>query len=314
MIKGIVIYYSQTGNTKKIARAIHTGMNQGEVQCDIARLKDVNPRELTGYDLIGLGSPVIHARELPNVTQFISSIKGLDGKHAFAFCTHGAIPGYYLARVVPAMIQRGGLTVIGWKDWFTAAFHPIIPKPYFTDGHPDAIDLKEAEDFGKEMVERSLKISLGETQLIPTLEKGKAYDEKYFPVPDSFAVAGDEFKRLVIQRNFTINAEKCNYPKCTHCMDNCPTQAINLHVSPPVFDKDCDSCFLCEQTCPTGAIEFDYEPLDEGHKSLNVSVLKRSVDTFEAKGLFRRLVPDEKIGWDDSFWRIKKPPRFKIDY
>jgi flavodoxin/ferredoxin len=314
MIKGIVIYYSQTGNTKKIARAIHNGMNQGEAQCDIARLKDVNPRELTGYDLIGLGSPVIHARELPNVTQFISSIKGLDGKHAFAFCTHGAIPGYYLARVVPAMIQRGGLTVIGWKDWFTAAYHPIIPKPYFTDGHPDALDLKEAEDFGKEMVERSLKISLGETQLIPTLEKGKAYDERYFPVPDSFAVAGDEFKRLVIQRNFTINAETCNYPKCTHCMDNCPTRAINLHVSPPVFDKDCDSCFLCEQTCPTGAIEFDYEPLDEGHKTLNVSVLKRSVDTFEAKGLFRRLVPDEKIGWDDSFWRIKKPPRFKIDY
>ena len=30
MIKGIVIYYSQTGNTKKIAQAIHTGMNQGE--------------------------------------------------------------------------------------------------------------------------------------------------------------------------------------------------------------------------------------------------------------------------------------------
>ena len=314
MIKGIVIYYSQTGNTKKIAKAIHRGMNQTEGKHDIARLKDVNPRELTDYDLIGLGSPVIHARELPNVTQFINSMKELDGKHAFAFCTHGAIPGYYLARVVPAMIQRGGLTVIGWKDWFTAAYHPIIPKPYFTDGHPDATDLKEAEDFGREMVGRSKKISLGETQLIPTLEKGKEYDERYFPVPDSFAVAGDEFKRLVIQRNFTINAEKCNYPKCTHCMDNCPTQAINLSVSPPVFDKDCDSCFLCEQTCPTGAIEFDYEPLDEGHKPLNVSVLKRSVDNFEAKGLFRRLVPDEKIGWDDSFWRIKKPPRFKIDY
>jgi flavodoxin/ferredoxin len=314
MIKGIVIYYSQTGSTKKIAHAIHNGMNRAEGQCDIARLKDVNPRELTNYDLIGLGSPVIHARELPNVTQFINSMKSLDGKHAFAFCTHGAIPGYYLARVVPAMIQRGGLTVIGWKDWFTAAYHPIIPKPYFTDGHPDAIDIKEAEDFGKEMVERSKKISLGETQLIPTLEKGKEYDERYFPVPDSFAVAGDEFKRMVIQRNFTINEEKCNYPKCTHCMDNCPTQAIELSVSPPVFDKDCDSCFLCEQTCPKGAIEFDYEPLDDSHKPLNVSVLKRSVDSFEEKGLFRRLVPDEDIGWDKSFWRIKKPPRFKIDY
>ena len=68
MIKSIVIYYSQTGNTKKIAQAIHAGMSQLEEQCDIARLKDIDPRNLAGYDLIGLGSPVIHARELPNVT------------------------------------------------------------------------------------------------------------------------------------------------------------------------------------------------------------------------------------------------------
>jgi flavodoxin/ferredoxin len=311
MIKSIVIYYSQTGNTKKIAQAIHAGISQMGEQCDIARLRDVDPRNLAGYDLIGLGSPVIHSRELPNVAHFINSIKSVDGKHAFVFCTHGAIPGYYLARVVPAMIQKG-LTVIGWKDWFCSAYHPIIPKPYFTDGHPDAIDLKEAEDFSKEMMERSRKISLGETDLIPTFPRGTEYDERYFPVPDSFSLAGEEFKKLVIRKNFKVNAEKCNYPRCTHCIDNCPTGAIDFSVSPPLFDKDCDSCFLCEQTCPRGAIEFDYEPLDNSHKPLNVSVLQKSVDTFEAKGLFRRLVPNEDIGWDTSFWKNKKP-RFKID-
>jgi flavodoxin/ferredoxin len=312
MIKSIVIYYSQTGNTKKIAQAIHAGMSQVGEQCVIARLRDVNPRDLASYNLIGLGSPVIHSRELPNVTNFINSMKSVDGKHAFAFCTHGAIPGYYLARVVPAMIQKG-LTVIGWKDWFTSANHPIIPKPYFTDGHPDAIDLKEAEDFGREMVERSRKISLGETNLIPTLPKGKEYDERYFPVPDSFSIAGNEFKKWVIRKSFKVNAEKCKYPQCTHCIDNCPTGAIDFSVSPPIFDKDCDSCFLCEQTCPQGAIEFDYyEPLDDSHKPLNISVLQRSVDVFEARGLFRRLVPNEDIGWDTSFWKNKKP-RFKID-
>ena len=313
MIKSIVIYYSQSGNTKKMAQAIHAGISKHGEQCEIARLRDVDPRDLTSYNLIGLGSPVIHSRELPNVTKFISSMKSVDGKHAFAFCTHGAIPGYYLARVVPAMIQKG-LTVIGWKDWFCSAYHPVIPKPYFTDGHPDAIDLKEAEDFGKEMVERSRKISLGETNLIPTLPKGKEYDERYFPVPDSFSIAGNEFKKWVIRKSFKVDAEKCKYPRCTHCIDNCPTGAIDFSVSPPVFDKDCDSCFLCEQSCPQGAIEFDYyEPLEISHRPLNIAVLQRSVDVFEAKGLFRRLVPNEKIGWDTPFWKSKKPPRFKID-
>jgi ferredoxin/flavodoxin len=307
MTKSIVIYYSQTGNTKKIAQAIHSGIKQMGEQCDIARLKDVNPRNLASYNLIGLGSPVIHARELPNVTYFINFMKSVDGKHAFAFCTHGTIPGYYLGRVVPAMIQRG-LTVIGWKDWFCSAYHPVIPKPYFTDGHPDSIDLKEAEDFGREMVERSRRIYQGESNLLPTLPKGTEYDERYFPVEES----PEEFKRMVVQTEFKVNAEKCNYPKCTYCIDHCPTGAIDLSKSPPIFDKSCDFCWLCEQTCPRGAIEVDYEPLDRFHKPLNISVLQKSADTFEAKGLFRRLVPNKDIGWDTSFWKNKKP-RFKID-
>jgi len=67
---------------------------------------------------------------------------------------------------VPAMKQQG-LTVIGWNDWFACVYFPLIPKPYFTDGHPDEIDLKEAVGFGKEMVERSRRIYQGEKRLVP---------------------------------------------------------------------------------------------------------------------------------------------------
>ncbi|MBN2061375.1 MAG: EFR1 family ferrodoxin [Deltaproteobacteria bacterium] len=307
-MKCIVIYYSQTGNTKKIAKAIHRGMLTVEKNCEIARLKDVDPGNLTGYDLIGIGSPLIHAREHLHVAAFVNFLKSVDGKHAFVFCTHGTIPGYYMGRMVPALRQRG-LTVIGWNNWFAAAYHPVIPKPYFTDGHPDEIDLKEAEDFGKEMVARSKRISNGEAGLIPTLPTGTEYDERYFPVAESPV----DFKKLVVRTEFKVNMEKCNYPKCHYCMDSCPMDAIDFSVIPPQFDKDCDFCWLCEQTCPMGAIEIDYRTLDEYHKPLNKSVLQKSIDVFEAKGLFRRLVPDEDIGWDTSFYKNKKP-RFKIDY
>jgi flavodoxin len=43
MGKAIVVYYSQTGNTKKVAQAIHKGISQAGEQCDLARLKDVEP-------------------------------------------------------------------------------------------------------------------------------------------------------------------------------------------------------------------------------------------------------------------------------
>lgn len=311
-MKCLLVYFSITGNTKKIAYAIHKGMTQAAEQCDIVRLKDMHGKDFKDYDLIGLGSPVMWQKEFPNVTDFIEyGMRSVDGKHGFVFCTHGAMPGHYLSRVVPAMIQKG-LTVVGWNNWFGAAYFPCIPKPYYTDGHPDAIDLKEAEDFGREMVERSRRISQGETQLIPEFPKGKEYDEIY----DPFFSNLDEGMRKEIERKlsvattvqFRINTEKCRYPKCSFCMDNCPMDAIDLSATPPLFNRDCALCWSCEMACPQGAIEYDFEQLHAVHED---SGLQKSLEVLEAKGRFRRLVPLENIGWDTPFWKFEKP-RYKI--
>lgn len=309
-MKSIVIYHSMTGSTKKIAQAIHTGMSQTREQCDIARLRDVNTHDLLDYDLIGLGSPVIRRRELRNVTNFIeNTMTSVDGKHGFAFCTHGAFPGHYLSRVVPAMIQRG-LTVIGWNDWFGSVYYPAVPKPYFTDGHPDEIDLKEAEDFGREMVERSRRIYEGETQLIPKFPRGSEYDELYEPTPQPPKEILAEFYKTQARIELKVNPNKCKYPQCTLCIDNCPMHSIDFSVSPPLFNIDCDRCWLCEQACPNGAIEVDWLPYHNAHYPM-IAPLQKSLEVFEARGRFRRLVPLKDIGWDTFLWQFKHP-RFKI--
>lgn len=310
-MKSIVIYDSISGNTKKIAEAIHAGMSQRGEQCDIARLRDLYTTDLLGYDLIGLGSPVMHRRELRNVTNFIWDIMdSLDGKHSFAFCTHGAFLANYLARVVTAMIQKG-LIVIGWNDWYGSAYYATNPKPYFTDGHPDAIDLREAEDFGREMVERSRRISLGETQLIPTLPKGKEYKELYEPGPPPTKEQYDKMMKAIAHVFFRVNLEKCNYPKCTLCVDNCPMGSIDFSISPPLFDSDCDKCFLCEMACPRGAVEADYSGFIAAYGPEMLIPLEKSLEIYEARGRFRRLVPPEKIGWNTPTYTLKHP-RFKI--
>ena len=56
-MKCIIIYFSQSGNTKKIARAIWRGMNPWVEQCDLVSIEQVDPRDVTNYDLIGIGSP-----------------------------------------------------------------------------------------------------------------------------------------------------------------------------------------------------------------------------------------------------------------
>ena len=165
-MKSLVVYYSQTGNTKKVARVIHKNMSQLVEQCDIAPVKEVDPKDLDKYDLVGLGSPVWMGAETPNVRRFIESLPNQKGRHVFSFNTHGIMPEQYFPNVV-RRLKGKGFTVIGMRDWYGDGRFQLAPSPYYTDGHPDEIDLKEAEDFGGEMVEISKRISAGETNLIP---------------------------------------------------------------------------------------------------------------------------------------------------
>ena len=321
-MKSIVIYYSQTGNTKKIAEAIQTGIIDVTRQCDIARLQDVDTGDLAPYDLIGLGAPVWHRREPANLMNFIEyTMNAVEGKHSFAFCTHGLLPGRFLARVVPMMAQKG-LTVIGWRNWYCSVTMPEKPKPYFTDGHPDAIDLDEAKRFGGEMAERSSKIYAGDTGLIPALPRGSEYDELYPGRGNSWqlkkgrkAGAPPNAERMeqtgLRSFDFKFNRDKCLYPKCTLCIDNCPTNSINMSASPPIQRKRCDRCWYCEQICPRGAIEVDWEAIA---KVINEHVAPGFIEIAEeaeAKKRFRRLIPPDKVGWNTYWYTVKKHPRLK---
>ena len=166
MIKSIVIYFSQTGNTKKIAEAIQRGIIESIGECDISSLKTISVKDLIKFDLIGLGYPTWSSKEPPNVRSSIEQMDFPEGKHIFAFSTHGARPAGLISSIVPLLRQKG-LTVIGFRDWYGSVSLPHMPKPYLTDGHPDKIDLEEAEDFGGGMIELSRRIKSGENHTIP---------------------------------------------------------------------------------------------------------------------------------------------------
>jgi Fe-S-cluster-containing hydrogenase component 2/flavodoxin len=294
-MKSIVIYFSLTENTKKVAFAIYKGMQSLMEQCDISTIKEIDVSHLVDYDLIALGSPVWGGPP-SNVRLFMNNLPLFNKKHAVAFCTHGTAPERFFPTVVSALTAKG-LIVIGINDWYGSSNLPVSPKPYLTDGHPDEIDLKEAEHFGREMVEFSRRIYAGQTDLIPHLK-----------MPPLNPSGGPSRPRPV------LNTQKCTYPECRLCMDNCPMDAIDLSVSPPVFAKGmCRPCYFCEMICPEGAIEVDYVPLAEDEirqvKTIFAEVLKKA----ESEGHFRRLVPIEKVGWRTPYYTVNnKHPRYVI--
>jgi NAD-dependent dihydropyrimidine dehydrogenase PreA subunit/flavodoxin len=305
MTNAIIVHLSYTGNTLKIAEAIKKGITPLITQTDVVSLRQTDPKSLAGYDLIGIGSPVRLGKMPAELAAFIEDMNGLEGKHCFVFNTHAALPVDFMKAAVTSLRDKG-LTVIGFKNWYCAVYLPYVPKPYFTDGHPDEIDLKEAEDFGREMVERSQRIRSGESGLIQRLPEGALYNELY-----GAKMTGSLPPEVMEARaqGFSVDLNKCT--RCGYCVELCPTKSIDFSAEQPVFGP-CDQCWLCEQTCPEGAISFNYPPL---HRSHNIVVAERFVPalkTAELAGRFRPLVKPEDVGWETPPYVTKKPPRFVV--
>ena len=160
-----MVYYSGTGNTAKIAGAIYRVM-KSVIACDVAPIKNVKPEDMSKYDVMALGSPTWFERDPANVKIFTNHIPRMDGKHCIFFATHGGAPtGHFWS--MSRNILKKGMTIIGWNDWYgpdrISAHHD---SPHMGTGHPDEIDLMEAEAFGRQMAEYSKRIYAGERDLI----------------------------------------------------------------------------------------------------------------------------------------------------
>ncbi len=262
-LKAVVVYYSASGNTGRIAGAIYRGM-RSVIPCDIAPIEKMDPRQLTNYDLIAIGGPVWHFRESANLRLYAYKMPQLKDKLAILFCTHGANPDS-LFYGVGSFLTKKQLTVIGWNDWYGKSRISLhSPQPDPTGGHPDEIDLKEAENFGREMADRAQKIYAGERNLVPEIPAGPDADSLWQPrngATQTQTVGG------ATKLDPVIDTTRCVYPRCTSCIDNCVANAIDLSVigtaagvsSASLLVHGCLHCSpaYCIRSCAYDAISYE---------------------------------------------------------
>jgi hypothetical protein len=100
--KALIIYYSVTGNTEKVALAIERGVRIAGLEPTIKKSSEASEEELFDYDLICFGTPVLHAFVPPPVNKFIRKKSReygarnqmmvpclkIPGKIAFVFVTY----------------------------------------------------------------------------------------------------------------------------------------------------------------------------------------------------------------------------------
>ncbi len=97
MKKVLVVYYSKSGNTEKMAKMIAEELSKNNVAVDLKKVEEVNVDALPEYDGYIIGSPNYFGTMAAEVKKFIDeSVKyyrKIEGKLIAAFTSTGMIGG-----------------------------------------------------------------------------------------------------------------------------------------------------------------------------------------------------------------------------
>jgi len=113
-MKVVVIYYSQSGTTKKMAEIIHEEIKNKNLEADIFSVSEVKPEQLLEYDGIIVGSPTYYGTLAAQIKELFDrsvSFHGrLDGKVGAAFSSAANLAGgneTTILSILEAMLIHG---------------------------------------------------------------------------------------------------------------------------------------------------------------------------------------------------------------
>ena len=112
MAKVLIVYYSRTGNTESMAKAIAEALTKENLDVGCKKVEDVGSDELLEVDGLIIGSPTYYGTMAAEIKKFLDdSVKHhgkLDGKVGAAF-TSAAITGQETAifSILEALLIHG---------------------------------------------------------------------------------------------------------------------------------------------------------------------------------------------------------------
>jgi NAD(P)H dehydrogenase (quinone) len=156
MAKGVVIYYSRTGNTKTMAEIIAEFMNQGQLPTECRSVDEIKPSDLLDFDAIVVGTPTYYGQMAAPLKQLFDELVSehgrLDGKVGAAFSSAANIGGgneTAIMGIIEAMLICG-MTVQG--DPMGDHYGPV------SIGAPDARVKTQCARRGRRIAELTRKL------------------------------------------------------------------------------------------------------------------------------------------------------------
>jgi len=182
-LKVLVAYYSETGNTEKIARAIYEEVSK-EHEAHLKKIKEITADTLNNYDLVFLGSACHSADLAPPVKRILDALPKSPRFKLAGFFTHSVQCPEDSARTRNLFNRWAGKCIVSFekvskekqidfKGYFNCQGVPSSPIQEFIKKevivsadeweaymeevrkHPSIEDLQKAKGFAREVLSRT---------------------------------------------------------------------------------------------------------------------------------------------------------------
>ncbi|MDD5265246.1 MAG: flavodoxin family protein [Candidatus Bipolaricaulis sp.] len=177
----LVAYYTQTGNTRKIAQAIHSELESLGHEVTLREIRGVKSQDVSGFDVIFLGSPCHSADLAKPVRNLLEAMESSPGGKLAGFVTHSTYTAEggerhrelherWAGKCAGSFEQACAAKGLEWSGCFSCQGKPSKPIELFirvavikdahewpgyiaeTRKHPNADDEAKARAFAREVV------------------------------------------------------------------------------------------------------------------------------------------------------------------
>jgi len=245
-----IIFFSQTGNTRKVAEAMGIAFEEGGHKVQSLSMKKAKPEDALKGDLLGIGTPTFECQAPRPVKNFLKSLPAMDRRKAFVFATAGGAPGKVLYDVT-RLLRKKGSEVIGGFLTRGEIHHPapcIVGK---SPARPNKEDLDKARRFAVAVADHVASDRPGPLpeSRPEALKQGKGFYDLVGAITSS-----DSLIRFLLPEP-KLNQSKCD--QCKWCVHECPMDNITMQPFPVLGDK-CIRCYRCLTGCHTKAFNADW--------------------------------------------------------
>ena len=140
----LIVYKSYSKmNTEKVARAMAEAVN-----ATLKKVEETTPDDLSGYDLIGIGSGIYAGKYHKSVFKLLEKVPKLE-KDTFLFHTAGG-PDEKYDTPMRELLAGKGARIVG--EFRCPGAAGLLGFTWANKGHPDEQDLANARAFVKNLV------------------------------------------------------------------------------------------------------------------------------------------------------------------